>query len=66
MADVQNGTAHGSIETVSDAAVGASALSRIRAIQSAAAGEGAAQQSLQVGLHNACDWARCQQSVMGA
>ena len=49
VADVQNGTMQGSVHNVSDAAVGASALSRIRAIQSAAAGEDAAQQSLQVG-----------------
>ncbi len=54
VADVQNGTAQGGTETVSDAAVGASALSRIRAIQTAAVGEDAAEQSLQVGQCHAC------------
>lgn len=50
MADVANGTsaAAAPMEHVNDASVGASALSRIRAIQSAAAGEDAAQQSLKV------------------
>ncbi len=48
MSDVANGTASGQPENVSDASVGASALSRIRAIQSAAGSESAADQSMQV------------------
>ena len=43
------------MQNVSDASVGSSALSRIRAIQSAAASDDAAQQSLAV-LWNVCFW----------
>lgn len=43
------------MQNITDAAVGASALSRIRAIQSAAAGEDAAKQRMRV-LWNVCFW----------
>ena len=56
MSDVQNGTVDaGQMQTVSTADVGASALSRIRAIQGAASGEDAARQHLQI-LWNVCFW----------
>ena len=54
MSDIQNGTA-APVQNVSDASVGASALSRIRAIQSAAGGEGGSAASLGV-LWNVCFW----------
>ncbi len=49
MSDLVNSTATGNqMQNITDASVGASALSRIRAIQSAAAGEDAVKQSMQV------------------
>jgi hypothetical protein len=56
VSDVQNGTVDaGQMQNVSTADVGASALSRIRVIQSAASGEDAARQHLQI-LWNVCFW----------
>jgi len=56
VSDIANGTASGGqAENVTSASVGASALSRIRAIQSAASSEGAAAQNLQI-LWNVCFW----------
>ena len=56
VSDVQNGTVDaGQMQNVSTADVGASALSRIRAIQSAASGEDAVRQHLQI-LWNVCFW----------